>query len=252
MTIKISIPSNAKQFIRDYRLPLAASVSFVAIVLFLFFGRLHERAVLGQILSVKNTPGQDYANLLSKDKADDFKKQDVGGDDLKNPSASSQPSGSSVTASIPVQGTSASGSATTTTTTPTVTVVSGTTTPPTTVVPPAPPAFTATITDFRQDQAPLLQCSTGGFNLAKCSKKYTFVASVKTANGPGSVAYDWRYSVNGSNNGSFAAASGTAIKTLNTELTLDCKNPGSFTAQFVVTSPAFVQSQPLQINHSCP
>lgn len=238
MKIIVALPSNVKQFMRDYRLPVVASILFIVVILFLFVGRLREHNALGQIIAV-NKSGGGYANLLSQDKADDFVKRDVSADDAAAKDSANQQ-------------TSATSSATRQSTTITNPVTSGGGPTPNPIVAPQP--FAATITDFLEDQSPSLQCPNGllgNINLNKCNKVYSFAASVRTTNGPGNVNYGWEYSVSGSSTGNFVAASGTNIVTLHNQLTLSCKNPGSFNAKFVLTSPSTAQSATLQINHTC-
>ena len=248
--VKVINPTSVRQLIRDYRLPITATAVFIAIVVFMVVGRLQARSVLGQILAVNNSGTKGYANLLSKDKSDLFTKSDVG-DTGPAQSGENRPfstngssSGTSDTAtsggtSAPIDGGSSSGTG------------GGTSTP----TPGPAPVFGASVVDFRQDKAPELQCSSGPpnnpGNLLKCSKIYSFVASVQTLNGPGTVSYGWLYSVSGSNNGSYNASSGTSTSTLRNEITLSCRNPGNFTAQFVVNSPNSSKSQVMQISHNC-
>ncbi|HUP26392.1 MAG TPA: hypothetical protein VM124_01955 [Candidatus Limnocylindrales bacterium] len=245
MIIKTILPSSARQFAKDYRLPLAATLAFIIIALSLFIGRLHERSALGQILAVKNSAGQDYAGLLSNDKADDFQKNDVSSEVNSDPASQTKPTttGSSpTTAAAPTSGTSE----TVAVTPPTTSSGSGTLTP----TPVGP--FTAAITAFKQDQAATLQCPGGSVtNLTKCTKTYSFAATIQTANGPGTVKYNWKYSVNGSSNGEFTAVSGTNSTTLHNTITLNCKDAGTFSAQFLLTNPSAAQSQALQVTHSC-
>lgn len=255
MIIKIINPSAIRQFIRDYRLPLAATFIFFGLVVFLLLGRLHDKSALGQILAFKNSPSQDYATLLSKDKSDDFQKHDVGNE--SNPDGNSSPD-RQPTSNSPVSG--AQGANPTSTTSQTVTVVSTpTSSPPPAASTPPPPGsppvtiqpFSAFISDFKQDKAAVMQCTGSGLNLSKCTKTYSFASNVVTTNGPGSVAYYWKYSVSGSSNGNFAAGSGANTTSLNNTVTISCSNQGSFTAQFLLTTPAAAQSSVLQISHTC-
>lgn len=240
MKINLTIPLNTRQFVRDYRLPLAATLAFVIIIVLLFVGRLQERGSLGQILATGKSGG-DYASLLSNDRSDDFIKRDVSADD--------KAAGSSDRASTVTTAPASSGTVPSTQTTP---GTSGTT--PGSGSTPAPAPFSAAITDFRQDQSPSLQCPgglLGNLNINKCTKTYSFAANVQTANGPGSVGYEWKYNVDGSSDGSFVAASGTNVTTLHSQVTLSCKDRITFTARFRLTSPSAAESTTMQINHAC-
>lgn len=251
MSIKTSLPPRLRQFVRDYRLPLVATLLFIGLVIFMSAGRMHDRAVLGEILSVSGSTGQDYAALLSKDSPDGFQRNDVPADENGE-----QVSRSSGSRQITINTSPANG---TTSTSPSASS-SPASPPPASPSPapgpsPAPAIFSASISDFGQSRAAELQCSSGsatGGNILKCSKVYSFAANIKTLNGPGTVNYEWRYSVSGSANGSYAASSGTNITPVSNQLTLSCRDAGTFTAQLVVTRPGSVASQTLTINHSCP
>lgn len=238
MVIKTIFPSHAREFVKNYRTPIAVTVIFIGTVITLFIGRLYERSALTQILAVRNSSGQDYATLFSKDKAEEFQRRDVSADDNAGTQASIN---NSATGNNSTSNTGNASSSTPVNNPP----VSNN---------PAPAVFTVSISDFRQDQSPALQCtggSVGGISLGKCSKTYSFAASVQAQNGPGSVAYNWLYSVSGSSNGTFSAGNGSSLTVLHNTVTLSCKDPGIFTAAFSVSSPNAARSQSLQINHSC-
>ena len=76
--VKIINPTSVRQLMQDYRLPITATVIFVAIVAFMVIGRLQARSVLGQILAINSSGSRGYANLLSKDKSDSFTRNEVG------------------------------------------------------------------------------------------------------------------------------------------------------------------------------
>jgi len=245
-----------KKFANAYRLPLISTAIFIAIVVFLIMGRLHDRTVLGQILTIKNSGGDGYANLLSQDKADDYSKNDI-------PQDENTPDGSDPVVATSVSPNNPSPNPTTESATPsqaTVPAAPGSaSTPvspsPASPSPSAPPAvFSASVTEFKLARSPLVQCtngSAGNLNLSKCSKKYSFSASFQTLNGPGTVSYGWVYSVNGSNGGTVVVAAGSVETTLANEITLSCLAPGPFTAKFSISQPSVSESQTLIINHNC-
>lgn len=223
---------------------MGATVLLVIIIVFMLAGRLRERSTLGQILAVSQSEGQNYAKLLSKDKSDSFNKNNVSDTGSAPAGENRLPAntGSSVVSTASPTSSSPDSNAATT---PPVSNNTGGSTPA------IKPVFGASINDFRQDGSAELQCTSGRLNLSKCAKTYHFAANVLTVNGPGSVSYEWQYSINGSVNGSFAAGAGTNTTTLRNELIIDCRDAGNYTAKFVINSPGSSQSQILQISHNC-
>jgi hypothetical protein len=260
MKAKIIIPSRVRAFEHDYRLPLVATGVFVAVLSALLLVRMHEHSIVAQVLSGTKTSGRDYATLLSQDKVAGLNDDQLGTEESSAPattqksvnststtftSSSSSPTASSTTSTSP-SGSTASGSSSSSPEVPATTPPAsggGTTTP-------APP-FSASITSFRQEGSGVMTCSGSGSSGNKCSKTYTFTAGIQTANGPGTVNYNWRFSVDGSSNGSFQAASGAFGTILQKQITLSCSNSTVFTAQMTLSSPAPTQSPVIAVTHVC-
>ncbi len=150
------------RFWADYTVPLVLSVIFLFIVLGAASIRIYQQTALTKLLAQVSALGRNYTALLS----DDQTSPGVRNTDntLNNPSSDAAQSGSFSVA-------------------PSSTGSGGTGTIPT----PAQP-FTASITVFKQG-ATTLECTSQQQNKSKCSKRYSFSATVEAQHGPGTVQY---------------------------------------------------------------
>jgi hypothetical protein len=209
------IPSHFRTVQKDYRAPLIATGFFFALVFALLGLRLHEHSLASQLVSENSSSGHDYATLLNRDKVDKFDGSEVDTTEVPDTSASQKSaanssttfkSGAAATSSRTQSSTPATGSSNSDTGSSTPTAPSST---------PAAP-FSAAISNFREEKDPTLQCVNGsGSKSSNCSKTYYVAGDVTTQNGSGKVSYNWIYTVSGSTNGSYTAASGTATVTIN-------------------------------------
>lgn len=227
----------AKTFVRDYSLPLVITAILVVLVAGVAIARYSERASLADLLPGVSIGGQDYSTLFSKDKAEEFKKNEAsGGESGQNTSTSTSGTSAATVAlnSGSPGGTSAPGGGT-----------NGGGTPA-----PTQP-FSSSISSFQQSSV-ALECTSQVPRKNTCSKNYVFNAGVKTFNGPGSVSYSWQSNLGSANeNGGFSAGSGDATTTLQKTITLACKNAASHTLKLVINTPTSQQSGTLNINHNC-
>jgi hypothetical protein len=261
MKAKIIIPSRVRAFEHDYRLPLVATGVFVAVLSTLLLLRMHEHSIVAQVLSGTKTSGRDYATLLSQDKVAGLNDNQLGTEEASTPASTQKSINSSSTTFTSSSGSTATSGNTSTAASGTASSSSSSsassevpaTTPPTSgggTTTPAQP-FNASITSFRQEGSGVITCNGSGSSGNKCSKTYTFTAGIQTANGPGTVNYNWRFSTDGSSNGSFQAASGTFGTILQKQITLSCSNPTAFTAQLTLSSPTPAQSPVIAVTHVC-
>ncbi len=223
---------------KEYSLPI-----LVSLVLLLLFGSIYalrasERASLADWFYGIAGGGDGYSTLLSQDKTDEFKKNDVNGEPVAPQNSPGQTSSAASPGSFTVN---PSGSLTTT--------GGGTTTPTT---PPSVPApFSASIAYFQQDSESLV-CIDQIVNKNRCSKKYVFGAGIRTLNGPGAVSYAWQSNLaSASQSGSFSAGGGEVNTPLQKTIEISCRETGNYTLQMVVTSPTQTQSGVLPISHNC-
>lgn len=226
---------NLRHFAKDYSLALILTALFLALVGGVSVVRTTQRTSLLDLLAtVTSTTGGDDS-LLSTDKTNAPEKGNVTNDVS---SQSANPAGSPSSFAItPTSNPSQSGG-----NTPGGSSSSGGS-------PSAP--FSAAIGAFVQDSVDL-ECSGVQQNKPNCGKRYTFSARVNTQNGPGAVNFGWRSNLAGaSEDANYSAASGTSNQTLQKSINIPCLSPGTYTMQFVVTSPTQVQSGTLSINHNC-
>ncbi len=222
-----------KQFVHDYNLPIIMTFIFVLLVVGASVLRLSQKSSLADLLVQATTTGSDYGTLLSKDKVDEFKKNnDTNQPAVKSPTNAQTSFAISTTS---VSGASGGGSSAT-----------GTGTGST----PASP-FTTSIASFQQDSV-ALECTNPKPKPQTCSKRYTFKAGVRSQNGPGTVNYSWRSSLASvQENGTISVGGGQVISNLQKVITIQCTNPTSFNLQIVTTSPTASQSSVINVNHNC-
>jgi len=231
-----------KQFFRDYRLPLEATFLFAVIIAVMLFGRAYDRLALADVLGSTTGNGKDYATLLSNDKADAIKKNDVSSQDNTKTEASSSPSATTPFSVSP---------------TPPPADPAPTDNPPDTggddpvpPPPPPPPPFGAVIDNLAMEGA-FLECS-GGTGSTDCSKRYVFKAVVHAYNGPGSIVYSWQgtrpeiYK-----DGNLTVGTGETLTPVYRDFRLPCNQPTMFSIKVVITQPYPSQSQTLTMNHFC-
>lgn len=216
-----------KQFVRDYNLPLLMTGIFLLLVMAAAFLRMSQQSSLADLLvSVTNT-GKDYGTLFSKDKTGELKLNNdedrpapAGGDAATFTINTNTGSGSSAA------GNPAGGA-------------------------PQPVVFTSAIAYFRQDSAKL-ECKTPKPKPQTCSKKYVFKAGIRAQNGPGTVKYSWRSSLEAAiESGSVPVGGGNITFPLQKIITLDCNRSSNFSLQFVIQSPSLSRSAPINVNHNC-
>lgn len=222
----------AKQFFKDYRLPLETTFLFVLIVVIMLLARTFDRIALANVLGSKTGNSTDYAALLSKDKVESPTKNDINTPEVIKETI--KPS----------------------TNTPTQFTVSPN--PPPTSVSPAPgtpsvptPPFSANIVGLVLEGS-AMECSGGGLNIQDCSKRYIFRAGIRAINGPGSIHFSWQGSVPEIiENGVFSVGSGETYTPLRKEVKLSCVQPMMFSIQLSLSQPNSDQSNVLEQYHSC-
>lgn len=226
----------ARHFARDYKLPLIATLIFIALIIGAVGYRAAQRSSLANLLEGVSSKDQDYGTLLSNDKTDELKKNT--NNDL--PAATGQTSN---TNSLTVNTGSSSGNSTTTP--PTAGGGGGGTTTP-------PAQFTASISYFRQDSVTLECANPNNPKIQNCSKKYTFSAGIRSQNGPGTVNYGWRSSMQSAiGDASVSVASGEVVTNVQKVITLACSNVMAFSLQFQIASPSSAQSNTINTIHNC-
>lgn len=213
---------------RDYSVALIATGAVVIVVAGALFIRLSERSTLADLLLGGSNTSQGYATLLSKDKADELKRN------TNNDQANPAPAGAPSSFALNPGGSSGSGGST-------PGGGGGGTTPA---------QFSSSIASFQQiDNA--LECS-GKINKPGCSKRYTFTAEIRTQNGPGVVSYGWRSNLTSSNeDNSFGAPSGNGLKVLQKEIVVPCLSPGTYSLRLDIFAPTATQSNTLNFDHNC-
>lgn len=234
-----------RKFARDYSLPLAMTLVFLAIVSAALFLRVSQRSSLADLLAGVTITGQDYGTLLSGDKAAEIKRNNDNADPTPNaPTRAQAPlaintatgtaagntgtAGGNNQANTGGNGSSNGGNGST----------------------PSPP-FTASITSFQHDSTNL-ECSTPKPKQQTCSKRYNFSGRIRTQNGPGNVDYGWRSNLQaGTEDGSITAGTGDITTPVQKSLTLACTSPTNFTMQLTIFSPALSQSATLNVVHNC-
>lgn len=228
---------STKRFVKDYRLPLEATLLFILTVLVMLFARNFDRLALADVLGNKTGAGSDYAKLFSNDKVDDLKKNEVGIQENGNEKS-----------------TGAIASAAPAVTTP-FTISPN---PPPPNVPPPPgsppgptPIFSASIQGLVFEGS-YMECAGIGENNQECSKRYVFRAGVRAENGPGTIAYSWESTVaEAQENGGFSVGSGETFTPLRKDIKLPCSQPRMFSLQLVLSQPNTAESNILQQHHSC-
>ena len=218
---------DAKKFSKIYNVPLTATVIFALLVAGATFVRISQRASLADWLAVATNAGKDYGTLLSQDKPDKTEQDDDNSQQLAQ-----APVGTSTSFAIspnnqPAINFSPSGGTTQLS------------------------VFSVAIA-YLQPNGVSLTCSTPKPKPQTCSKQYLFNGGIRTQNGPGTVSYSWRSSIQGaSENHSFLASNGEVLTPLQKIITLPCDMASTFTLQLAVLSPTLVQSAVLNTNHNC-
>ncbi len=227
-----------RHFVKDYSVPLTATILVMIVLGAALVTRIVERATLVDILLGAPGSGQDYGSLLSRDKTSEPVRGDIN-EQLPSSPITNQPAASNTSTFSTNPGTTNLSTSTSPGTTP---PGGGTTTP----VP-----FSSSISFLRQDSV-TLECSTSKPNKGSCSKKYTFAAVIRTLGGPGVVSYGWRSNAIGVNeDSSFAAGTGESSTILQKQVTLSCNSAGNYTLQLIMSSPSQAQSAVLGIAHDC-
>jgi hypothetical protein len=223
-----------KRFAHEYNLPIAVSVIFIFVVFGVAILRASERSALIELLPSISEINQEYSSLLSGDKADEFKKRNDNNDTAQPTTTNSAPNPIGTSSSFALNSgatTSSGGSAST---------GGGTTLP-----------FSSSLASFQQSGV-ALECTGSKQNKGNCSKRYTFNASVRTSNGPGTVSYSWRSNLSSANqDANFSAGGGTVVTPLQKQVVIACTDTASYTLQIVVNSPTPTQSSILSISHNC-
>lgn len=220
-----------KQFLKDYRVPLEATIVFIIIILFMLFTRTVDRLALADVLGSKTD--SDYATLLSKDRDDEFKKNDVSTADETEVATTPSP-----TTSTPF----------------TVNPNTVSVDPPvdTGGEPEPVPPFSAQIDGPLVLEGTNIECSGTSGNNLECYKRYIFRAKIFAQNGPGMIAYSWQGSVQEANEeGSFDVGSGESYTPLHKIVVLPCQLPMAFEIELKLTQPTASQSNIVTNYHSC-
>ncbi len=242
----IKIPNRTGDFARNYRLPLWSTLGLIVIVMLLILLRTYEQSVIAGVLGNKSSTSSDYARLLSKDKdAELNKNKTTEGENSSQATPTTTTTNSSLTIS----------SSTGVTTTPS----GGTTASPpgdTNGIPEPPPEpFSSQLSGFglRSQSSPIACDNSGASGMQQLCQQYDFVASVNTFNGPGVVKHELRWTgvENGNMSGKFQATSGDAFKQVYYTLKIKCDESGQYNFRFVITQPAFAESQQIPVSHNC-
>jgi hypothetical protein len=251
--IKIFIFINRlKRFYREYRLPSIVSMVFLALLLTLLMVRQLERTSLIALRNEVSDGGNGYSLLLSADQRDEFAKNDTTEDEQANQNVS----GGGLTGENSIQSTSNSFSvidgSSTSSGSNTTGGTSNTGDNTNDVVIEEPKPFSTSIESFSQG-ATSLQCTNASKpSKGSCSKVYSFNASIRAVNGPGTVSYAWQSNIeSGNGTGSYTAGSGNTVTSVNKGITLACNKNTSFTIQFAILSPVFSNSNTISVNHNC-
>lgn len=251
--MRVFIPNRVDKLLKDYRLPLWSTVGLIVVLLLLLLIRTYERGVLAGILGDNTTTGQDYANLINGDKDAELKKNAVGTDEAKTTATTNAGTSTASNESPP--------------STSSLTLDSdGGGVPPSTVgnLPPvedggSEPApqepFSAQIAGFgSRSQGVFTDCGgvTGPAGNAMC-KLYEFGAGISTFNGPGTVAFAFRWQgpAPGESSGNFLASSGDAFTQVIRQVKLRCDQPGEYIFHFLLFQPSPAQSHNEPVYHNC-
>ncbi len=241
---KILTKSRLKLFLRDFKLPLGATALFFVIVLGLLFTRIYERSILATALSDEINKGQDYASLL-----DSTNNALTAANESNSTSEINSTTGNAAAATPAIAFTVTPNSPTSTTTGGTT----GTDSVPGDNEATPVPVFSSSITEFHQSGNPTQACNGGlvaGIAAANCTRTYSFVATVKTINGPGQVSYRWSSDVQGERNGTFNVSEGETFTQIPNTVTVSCKSPDTFFVEFTVQTPS-ASSKRVRVEHQC-
>lgn len=224
-----------RHFAKDYSVPLAMTAVFLLMFVGVVMIRSSQHAKVAGLLPGVTSRNDDYGTLTSRDKTDNPQRNTD--NDQTRPQAPARAGNQALNVNPG---------------TPTAVSPAPNTSPP----PPAsggslPAPFSAAIAFFQQGTTSL-ECTSTKPKKPTCSKRYIFSASISTQNGPGTVNYGWRSNVTGvAEDSSFVAASGSAVRPLQKEISLACLSPGTYNLQLVLLSPVQSQSTALSFNHDC-
>ncbi len=249
---KVLLPEH---FIKNYRLPLGATLLFLIIVGVMLFARVVDRMALADIMGDPGNSDNNYATLVNNDLTDDLKKNDIGQEDQPSQASvkSNQEEATPVVTSVAETQAPFTISPGGSTPTPTPSPPTGTI--PVIILTP----FSASIKYLRHESTSAVTCNGvlgpifgGGLNPANCYKKYFFGAGIDTLNGPGVVNYKWQSSLASANTqSSFAVGPGTAFTALSKEIVITCDQNTSFNLKLQLTSPTETSSGVLTVQHRC-
>lgn len=235
MHVKLA-PKN--QFLKDYSLPLKATLVFVLTILVMAFIRTQENRSLHNVLS--NSLGNDnYAALVRTDAVESFNKSDIAlQDDDTAPGNNGDSSVFTVSPTAPSPG---GGSL--------PPDGNGNANPP---PPPPPPAPFEAMIDSLVLESGKVECTEGVISRVNCVKRYKFRGVVRAMNGPGLVSYSWLSSVPAAEkDGSFSVGSGESYTPLFNEFSLPCSEPQDFNIQLRLHQPNSDNSDKLKFSHFC-
>lgn len=249
-----------KHFAKDYRVPLLGTGIFVAILLTIILIRTYEKSALADVLPRKTSSTQDYATLLSNDKADKFNKNNVSEsspstNNNKTQIASNNPSSSNTSSNAPSNtftdttfNNTTVNSSESTSTNPAPPPASPTSPPPSQT--PPPPPFSVSITNMFEDtsQNPR-NCSD-----QVCQETLNFKANLAATNGPGVIQYMWGWYLcpssvtncsassspsSGNHPGSISAPTGSSAPQVLQDIMVTCQKGQNYVlnVQFGVSSP---------------
>lgn len=247
--------AKTQQFIKDYRLPITATLVFLVMLLSILMVRIYERSALADVLPGKNDSGQDYAALLSSDKADEFKKNDITPEEQAKQEEAKKTE-SSIASNFTV---SPGGDSAPSTTTPPADQGNGgggTTTPPPTVPPAPSQPFSSEVVNLGLDSTSgPFRCGSGLLSTENC-KSYTFKGTIRVLGGPGNVTYGWHYVAPGAPPNQeppinfYVSGSGETLLQRTKVITLSCNNQGVLNVNLYTSSPS-QSNKPFSIPHNC-
>lgn len=220
-------PTNV--FVKKYSFAAIVTAIIIVLIAGAYVIRVSQKTSLGRLLETVTTIGQDYNSLTSSNASTAPTRGDTSADNKITNTTPTGSAGSTTFSSTPTAPSGGGGGG------------GGTTTP----------VFAASITSFSQTGT-TLECGPGKPSKQKCSKRYTFEARTATQNGPGTVNYGWLSNLSGANeNGSYSAGSGAGTRTLQKSVSIACQSAGTYSMQFIITSPNQVSSSVRTINHDC-
>lgn len=244
------------RFIKDYKMPINATLVFLAILVALLLLRIYEQSVLAEILPGKNKSGKDYATLLSTDKVDGVTKNDVKEEEQakQEEQKKTETAASANTFTVSSGGSSGTTSPTDgggTTPPPDTGGTGGTTTPPPTSPPPNVPLRVEEVTVTLESKK---SCPAPAASPPPCWE-YTFKGIIRTwGTVSGLVNYQWQHGPPmGSKTGEYHAPAGLSSNPVFVTFTVPCtqsQNGMTVGAMLHTVSPNDVQGN-ASTQHSC-